>query len=36
MCLYFRDLNKFIIKDNFPILVINDLLDEFHGTKFFQ
>jgi len=35
MCLYFRALNKLITKEKIPILVIDDLLDEFHGAKFF-
>jgi hypothetical protein len=31
----FRVLNNLTIKDNLPILIIVDLLDEIHGAKFF-
>jgi hypothetical protein len=36
MCPNFRALNKLMIKDKFPILVINDMLDELRGAKFFH
>jgi hypothetical protein len=36
MCIDYGDLNKKTIKNQYPILRINELMDELHGTVFFS
>lgn len=35
MCPELYALNKVTVKDKFPILVVDDILNELHGSKFF-
>jgi hypothetical protein len=35
MCIYYRDINKNTIKNQYPIPRIDELMDELRGAKFF-
>ncbi|GKG43892.1 hypothetical protein Tco_0482985, partial [Tanacetum coccineum] len=36
MCINYRQLNKHTVKDNIPIPVIEELIDEFNGSVVFS
>ena len=36
MCRYYKEINKITTKDKFPILIIDELLDELHGAVYFK
>jgi hypothetical protein len=36
MCIDYRELNKVTIKNRYPLLRIDDLLDQLHGVRVFS
>lgn len=36
LCIDYRELNKLLVKDNYPLPNIEDLIDSLHGKKYFS
>lgn len=36
LCIDFRELNKLLVKDNYPLPNIEDLIDSLYGKKYFS
>ena len=36
LCIDYRELNKIVVKENFPIPIINVILGELHGVSYFS
>lgn len=36
LCINFRELNKSLVKDNYPVPIIDDLIDSLSGKKYFS
>lgn len=35
LCIDFRELNKLLVRDNYPLPNVEDLLDSLHGKRYF-